>query len=349
MRKYIAFILSMLVFVACNQKTDKEEAVADMFMDVVSFIEEQGDFINSEIAPAMINASVLVQRLKENVLVIDIRPREGYNKAHIPGAVNVVMSNMLEYFEEVIDPFAFDTIVFVSVDGQAAAFTTSVFRLLGYHHVFALRWGMSSWHSDFASKNWSAVLSSNLESKLEKTASPPKKSNSFPSIMSNHRHPYQLIRERAEELLNTPFHNTQLIVDQVLKNNNRYYIVNYWDEKAYMSGHLPGAVQYDPKKSLSYKTDLKTLPPDRSIVIYCFSGQHSASVTAYLRLLGYDAYSLKFGANSFMVNMLRNGLGHFFNPDAVEDYPLEEAREDAPFEFKTEIEDNKKQTPQGGC
>ena len=30
---------------------------------------------------------------------------------------------------------------------------------------------------------------------------------------------------------------------------------------------------------------------------YCYTGQTSAVVTAYLRVLGYDAYSLTFGMN----------------------------------------------------
>ena len=45
---------------------------------------------------------------------------------------------------------------------------------------------------------------------------------------------------------------------------------------------------------------LKTLPTDKTIVVYCYTGQNSASIAAYLRLMGYDAKSLKFGANSMI-------------------------------------------------
>ena len=39
-------------------------------------------------------------------------------------------------------------------------------------------------------------------------------------------------------------------------------------------------------------------------VIYCWTGQTSALVMAYLRVLGYDAVSLKFGANSMIYDEL---------------------------------------------
>lgn len=45
---------------------------------------------------------------------------------------------------------------------------------------------------------------------------------------------------------------------------------------------------------------LSTLPTNQTIVPFCFTGQHSAFVTAYLNIIGYDAKSLLYGANSFM-------------------------------------------------
>jgi rhodanese-related sulfurtransferase len=84
-------------------------------------------------------------------------------------------------------------------------------------------------------------------------------------------------------------------------NYNSYYTMCYWPEDKYLNnGHLPGAVQYTPKKSLSRATYLNTLPVDRQSVIYCYSGQHSKFVAAYLRMLGYDAKSLAYGANGFI-------------------------------------------------
>jgi hypothetical protein len=40
------------------------------------------------------------------------------------------------------------------------------------------------------------------------------------------------------------------------------------------------------------------------VVIYCGTGHNSGFVTAYLRLFGYDAYTLKYGNNGFMYDLM---------------------------------------------
>jgi hypothetical protein len=59
---------------------------------------------------------------------------------------------------------------------------------------------------------------------------------------------------------------------------------------------------------------LKYLPTDKTIVVYCLSGQTSASVVAYLRVLGYNAQSLSFGSNGFMHDIAKSFNDKAFNP-----------------------------------
>jgi rhodanese-related sulfurtransferase len=49
---------------------------------------------------------------------------------------------------------------------------------------------------------------------------------------------------------------------------------------------------------------MKTLPTNQTIVVYCYTGQTSSFVAAYLRLLGYDAKSLSFGANAMIYDTM---------------------------------------------
>jgi rhodanese-related sulfurtransferase len=73
-------------------------------------------------------------------------------------------------------------------------------------------------------------------------------------------------------------------------------------------GHIPGAVNYPPaEKPFQGKTHLSTLPATVPIILYCFTGQTSSYVAGYLRLLGYDARSLAFGANSMIYDRMRAG------------------------------------------
>jgi rhodanese-related sulfurtransferase len=55
---------------------------------------------------------------------------------------------------------------------------------------------------------------------------------------------------------------------------------------------------------LKLSTNLKTLPTDKSIVVYCYTGQTSASTAFILRTLGYDAKSLSYGANAMFYDTM---------------------------------------------
>ena len=49
---------------------------------------------------------------------------------------------------------------------------------------------------------------------------------------------------------------------------------------------------------------LNLLPTDKTIVVYCYTGQTSNQVMTYLRMLGYDAASLSYGVNGFAYHAL---------------------------------------------
>jgi rhodanese-related sulfurtransferase len=58
-------------------------------------------------------------------------------------------------------------------------------------------------------------------------------------------------------------------------------------------GHIPGAYNYEPASNpFTTPALLTTLPTNRPVVIYCFTGQTSSYLAGYLRMLGYDAKSL---------------------------------------------------------
>jgi rhodanese-related sulfurtransferase len=43
------------------------------------------------------------------------------------------------------------------------------------------------------------------------------------------------------------------------------------------------------------QTQFDTLPKDKQILVYCYSGQTAGQTVAILKLLGYDAASIKSG------------------------------------------------------
>ncbi len=83
-------------------------------------------------------------------------------------------------------------------------------------------------------------------------------------------------------------------------------------------------MQYTPKESLKLSADLKSLPTDKPIVVYCYTGQTSAYVAAYLRLLGYDARSLMFGANSMMYDIMVSKAMTVWKATEIKGYTYEQ-------------------------
>ncbi len=340
-------LILIVAFVLSSCKSGKKDTIEnDQFAKLAEFIETNGDYINSEDAPAVTGAEELMSKMEDNILIIDIRPEDQFLRKHIPGAVNVPFSDVIHYFETMINPSSFEVIYFISSDGQAAAFVNSLVRLLGYSNTKTIRYGMSSWDEESAKQYWLTYISSEYIDKLSIEETPKNPPGDYPKIMSVMNEPYDVLRERAKNLLSKPYNTYTVSVPEVMKDPSAFYIINYWGHALYSKGHLPGATQYTPKKSLMRNAELNTLPVDKPIVVYCFTGQHSATITAYLRILGYDAYSLKNGTNGFMHQMLVDDIGHAFTEKSIMNYPVTTKNTG---KGDVQMIETKKVSPQGGC
>ena len=76
-------------------------------------------------------------------------------------------------------------------------------------------------------------------------------------------------------------------------NLDDYFIINYFGEADYLGmgssgvpGHIPGAFQFTPYASMGIDQMLNNIPADMPVVVYCWTGQHSSAVVAYLNMLG---------------------------------------------------------------
>lgn len=313
---------------ATEKTTTETEVVGDVAVNetqiLVDYLEANGNFINSKKVPAMIKSKEVHENLDNpNYLVVDIRAAKDYNNGHIAGADNIKMKELIIYFENDILATDYEKISIVCYSGQSASYSTSVLRLLGYDNVYAMKWGMASWNMPFGDK-WLSHLGNDYTDKLVTDASPKAAASSLPTLTTGQSSAKAILKIRAKEALNTKFKTTLVKTPELFDNGSAYYINNYWPTAKYEAGHIPGAIQYQPKKSLDSKVDLLTLPTDQKIVTYCFTGQHSAFVTAYLRVLGYDAYSLSFGANTFMNSVMQeNGEGwNAFTKKAIHDFDI---------------------------
>ena len=293
----------------------------DEFELLVTYLEQNGNFINTK-APTLILANEVRKNLKnQKYHIIDIRSESWFDYGHIRNAHNVQPANLLNYFENKIDPKSYDKIVLICYSGQSAAYYTSLLRLAGYDNVYSMKWGMSSWRADFAENSWLKNVSNNLSGKLETKPNTKLPSGGHPEINTGKTTGKDILHARLEELFKTPYKESIVKCMDIYNKPSDCYIITCCPEELYEYGHLPGTVKYD-LHSFSSDKDLYTLPADRKVVVYDETGQGGAYLTAYLNLLGYKTGNIAYGANAFMNKDLKAKGWDAFSKKQVNMYPV---------------------------
>lgn len=292
-------VLAALVIVSSCTKDDPVVQAEEL----VKYIETS---ITPAAIPALITASALDDKIsaQTDMLIIDIRSAADYNTGHITGAENVPdFKLLLQYLETTSVPMDKE-IYIVCYSGQSAAWATGLIRVAGYTNAKSLKFGMTSWTTETGYDKWTSNVSDDYYPSMVQTASPAKAAaGSLPKLNEGSDDGADILDARLDKVFAEGFTCTidGATVMGGLYDNPNYYIICYWPESHYLAGHIPNSINYEPSEDpFTLANDLKTLPSDKTIIVYCYTGQGSAFMAGYLRLLGYDAVSLKYGANSLM-------------------------------------------------
>jgi rhodanese-related sulfurtransferase len=265
---------------------------------------ENGDYVNSQVFPSLIKASIVKESLDKNILVIDLRSAGLFSGGHIKGAVNKKFEELPSYFETGIKPFEYDKIVLVCEDGQVSSYTTSLLRLMGYGNVYSMRWGMSAWNNKYANDAWLKGVSGKYETSLESKVNERPPAAAMPELKTGMTNADDIVSSRFRELFEEGTDSVLITADEVFSDPEKYYIINLERKDKYEDGHIPGAVRYKPEATLGFTEEMASIPTGKTVVVYCGTGHNSGFASAYLRLFGYDARTLKYGNNSFMYDKM---------------------------------------------
>jgi rhodanese-related sulfurtransferase len=265
---------------------------------------ENGDYVNSQVYPSLIKASVVHESLGKNLLVVDLRSSKLFAEGHIKGAVNKKFEDLPDYFVKGIKPFEYDKIIIVSEDGQVSSYTTSLLRLMGYGNVYSMRWGMSAWNDKYAQEGWFKGVSGKFETKLETAVNERPAATKMPELATGKTTGEEIGAARFNKLFHDGTVDILITAEEVFANPQKYFIVNLERKDKYDDGHIPGAVRYKPEGTLGFVEEMASIPVDKTVVVYCGTGHNSGFCTAYLRLFGYDARTLKYGNNGFMYDKM---------------------------------------------
>lgn len=271
--------------------------------------------LDSWIIPAgTVNATNTDADPANDFYIIDIRNGEHFDASHIEGAVHSTLA-------DIVTTAAGSNgmpIVVVCYTGQGAAHGTVALRLSGYPTAKVMKWGMSGWSTTLDS--WTSSVSdfasthANYESAPGNTIAAA--SYPDPTIEATATEGSALLAERVAYMLNKGFQGVASV--DVVGTPADYHINNFWDETDVTAhGNISTAYRIKP---LGLADDTyKGYNPTKTCVTYCWTGQTSSMITAYMTIIGYNAKSLKNGANS----MIHSDIGgHAWDVSTITDLPL---------------------------
>lgn len=301
--------ISLIVFTGCK-KEEETPNTGDSFETLTTYLVDQDldipDMLASWITAAPAEADLT--SFLDTYDILDIRGASDFAAGHISGATNTTLANILTAAASTSKP-----ILVVCYTGQTASHAVIALRLSGYKDAKVLKWGMSGWASSFSGP-WLENSGDDNGNAAEGTGNwesipgniTATGSFAYPEYTTTATDGQGILEERVEKMLAGGFKGVPS--STVLATPTDYFINNYWSAAdVELNGNITGAYRINP---LTLEGDeIKGLDPSKTIVTYCWTGQTSSMVTAYLNVIGYNAVSLKFGANSMIYTDLS---GHKF-------------------------------------
>ncbi len=274
--------------------------------------------------------------------ILDIRSQVHYDENHIPGAHWTSFDTFYDDMGTRAFPTSKDFVV-VCYTGQTAGQFIFALEMMGYH-AKVLKFGMCGWnHTVVNGDKWDNAIGSNAVANghVDVVAHDLTTTYDFPEWDTSATTAEDVVEARVMELLETTKFKAvsynNLVTAGITVGATTYtypdevFILNYFGESDYMPGgangvpgHLDGAYQFEPKASLGITEELEYLPNDGTpVVVYCWTGTTSSQVTAYLRTLGYEAFSLLYGSNTLWHDEMADGGKKWDNASHAREYPVE--------------------------
>ncbi|MBI9109387.1 MAG: rhodanese-like domain-containing protein [Spirochaetales bacterium] len=288
MKKITALMLSFaLVFGFIAVSCTKDEKVAAPVAAEKVVVEEKvntveaaalayfADFPGNRIIPTdkimeMIDAG-------EDFLILDIRQADDYVKGHLRGAVNApwgpAIADALAWLPD-------DKPVFVNCyTGQTAGQAVAALNVAGIQ-AESIKYGYNL--GIMKTEGVDAYITK--ETTMAPDASGVKYDADIKAAVEGF---FNVIPEKGSNIWPASK------VKEMLDAEELGTVVSIRMQDAYDAGHIEGAILIPWGKGMQEK--FSSLPKDETFVVHCYSGQTAGQAVAILRLLGYDAVSMKSG------------------------------------------------------
>lgn len=219
----------------------------------------------------------------EDMFILDIRQPDVYNEGHLKGAVNVPYG---PNFADCLDLLPADKpIMIYCYTGQTAGQTVMLLNLAG----FTARSTNLGWNLGLAKVE-------GVEAVTEITP------NDFGDVTTLDMDPgiqeaIVAYFQGLADVKDTPYANYKVSEDDAKKlldeKDPGVVFVSIRSAEDFAKGHIEGALNVPFGKGMEQQ--FNTLPKDKKLIVYCYTGQTAGQTVAGLKLLGFDAVSLNSG------------------------------------------------------
>lgn len=229
----------------------------------------------------------------DKYVVLDIRKADVYAQGHIKGAINVPYGPEIAKNLDNIRAIAKDkTVIVACYTGQTAGQADSLLNVAGIK-TLSLNSGMGgSGTPGFEARGW---LGQKFPTVTEATVMP-----TAPAVTAKSKAIDDAVKKYFEAI-GTTVKDSYKIAEKdfqaaLAKEADKYYVVDIRKAEDFAKGHIKGAVNvpYGPEIAKNLES-IKTNGKDKTVVVYCYTGQTAGQADSLLNLYGINAKSLNFG------------------------------------------------------
>jgi len=262
------------------ETTTDTTAKTDVVADAVN-----GYFANMPTDVYKIPEKDFVEKVKanEDMFILDIRLADVYAKGHIKGAVNAPWGTAIS---DNLDKLPKDkTIMVYCYTGQTAGQTVALLNMAGFKAKSVnLGWDLGISKVDGVKDVTETKVNDfakveALEIKPEIKTAIEKYLKGLDTVKSTNFKNYKISEDDAKKLVDAK--------------DSSVVFLSVRSAEDYAKGHIAGATNIPWAKGMQEK--FSTLPKDKKIIVYCYTGQTAGQTVAGLKMLGYDAVSLNGG------------------------------------------------------